>query len=168
MKNDIPLAYLKNRISVDCSLGVVYWIDATKYHHQLNCYEAGCKRKSSSSDKFYWHVKIDRRAIKRSHLVFLFANGRWPKDQIDHINGDSTDDRIENLREVNQTQNAWNHKKRAKHSDTPMGVRKMASGKFQVRIACNGKKFSYSPFDTEDQAANFYQQKRKELYGAYS
>lgn len=48
--------------------------------------------------------------IQRSHLVFAWHNGRWPKEQaqIDHINRDALDDRIENLREVSSSANCRN------------------------------------------------------------
>ena len=162
------LEYLRRRISVDLLLGRVYWIDATKFHKKLNGNEAGSKRRSTHSEKYYWHVKIDSVAYKRSHLVYLFSTGSWPSDQIDHINGDSLDDRIKNLRDVNQTQNAWNHKKRKKQQLTPMGIRSLKSGRFQARIAVNKQQISIGTFDNESEAFEAYQKKRKELFGEYS
>ncbi len=162
------LDYLKSRILVDTKSGIVTWIDATKYHKDMIGKDAGTSRKGSSNNKSYWHIKINGVAIKRSHIVFIFATGRWPDLQIDHINGNSIDDRIENLREATITQNAWNHKKRAKKSDLPMGVRKLKSGIFQARIACNKKTHVFGPFETAESASDFYKLKRKEFFNDYS
>lgn len=43
-----------------------------------------------------------------SRLAWLYMTGSWPKDQIDHINRIKDDDRWENLREANQSQNSYN------------------------------------------------------------
>ena len=162
------LGYLKTRIRVDVSTGRVFWIDPTKHHANLSGQEAGCARRSSHGTKRYWYVKVDSLPIKRSHLVFLFDTGRWPAEQIDHINGDSLDDRRINLREATQTQNAWNHKTRTKRASTTMGVRRMASGRFQARIGFNKRQIVIGTFDTPDLAATAYQQKRKELFNDFA
>lgn len=162
------LDYLKTRVRVDVDTGRVFWIDATKHHANLVGKEAGSIRRSSHNDKSYWCVKVDSVGIKRSHLVFLFATGNWPMLQIDHVNGDSLDDRKSNLREATATQNAWNHKHRSKKSTTPMGVRMIASGRFQARIAVEKKQIVIGTFDTPDQAEQAYQQKRKEYFHEYS
>ena len=46
-------------------------------------------------------------SIKLHHMVWAVVHGRFPT-QIDHINGDKTDNRIENLREVSQGDNRMN------------------------------------------------------------
>lgn len=161
------LEYLRTRLCVDVNAGKVKWIDATKHHVPLNGTEAGCSR-ISHSGKFYWHIKIDGTPIKRANIIFLFAYGRWPEPMVDHINGDSLDDRISNLREVTATQNAWNHKGRKKKTGLPMGVRELPSGRFQARIACNHKKIQIGTFSTLEQAVSAYQQKRKEMFGDYA
>ena len=51
--------------------------------------------------------------VRLHHAVWAVCKGRWPV-QLDHVNGDVTDNRIENLREVSQSENllnmllAWN------------------------------------------------------------
>lgn len=162
------LAYLRTRLAVDTAAGTATWIDASKFHRGLTGTPAGSARRSSHTDKRYWYIKVDGVALKRAHVVFLFANGRWPEPQLDHINGESTDDRIANLREVTPTQNAWNHKRRAKTTDLPMGVRMTASGRYEARIAKNKKKMQVGVFDTPEAASDAYQQARKEHFGAYA
>ncbi len=40
--------------------------------------------------------------------VWLVCHGRWPKGEIDHIDGDRLNNRIENLRDVSSRQNMLN------------------------------------------------------------
>ena len=162
------LEYLRKRLSVNIDKGVVTWIDATKSHRQLNGCEAGSPSKNKLNGKSYWYIKVDKKRIKRAHIVFLFATGRWPQLQMDHISGYSLDDRYANLREVTSTQNAWNHKKRAKRSDCPMGVKELPSGRYIARIACNKKTHTFGPYKTAGEASMVYQNKRKEFFNDYA
>lgn len=162
-----PLDLLTSRLSVDVDSGRVFWIDATKHHIRLNGKEAGCARKSSSSGKHYWHIKLNGVAVKRSAIVFCAAHGRWPVMQIDHINGDSLDDRAVNLREATPTQNAWNHKLRTKKSPLPMGVRAIG-GRFQARIAKDKTAHSLGCFDSAEDASRAYRLARTSLFGEFA
>ena len=45
--------------------------------------------------------------IRKHRLVFFLVHHRFPKE-IDHLNGIKTDNRIENLREVNRSKNCLN------------------------------------------------------------
>lgn len=80
--------------------------------------------------------------ILAHRLVWLLVHKKHPKDQIDHINGNRSDNRICNLREATSFDNQRNrHKKSGKDSDLPIGVyrktRKNRSGVWYV-ASCNG------------------------------
>ena len=55
----------------------------------------------------YCRVSIDGKKHSMHRVVFLMKHGYLPKE-IDHINGNKTDNKIENLREVTRTQNRYN------------------------------------------------------------
>ena len=56
------------------------------------------------------NCRMDKRLIHvcLHHAVWAVCKGRWPEQQIDHINGNKHDNRIENLREVSQSENNMN------------------------------------------------------------
>jgi len=152
---------------VDFDAGKLFWFCPPKQHPDLLGTEAG-NSQPSHNNKHYWVVQVNGKKYKRAHIIFYLINGHWPKPCIDHINGNSLDDRPSNLREATFTENAWNHKKRARRICLPMGVRNLASGKFQARISYFGKQIHLGSFDTPDEAASVYQAKRKELYGQFA
>ena len=69
--------------------------------------------------------------VRLHHAVWAVCKGRFPERQIDHVNGNKHDNRIENLREVSQSENLLN---------MLLGVCKGGAG-YQTRI--HGKKYHF-------------------------
>lgn len=69
--------------------------------------------------------------FKVHRLVWLWHYGSYPSGDIDHINGDTNDNRIENLRLATPAQNVANRVKKSKHG---AGVDASKDGKFVARI----------------------------------
>ena len=74
--------------------------------------------------------------VRLHHAVWAVCKGCFPEQQIDHINGNKHDNRIENLREVSASENRMNMvypwKSNAK-TGLP-GVQKHGSG-YQIKVA---------------------------------
>lgn len=86
---------------------------------------AGMKAGSISvTEKGYrmWLVKLHGSSRLVSHVIWSLKMGGPVPEQIDHINGDSTDNRIENLRLVSNQQNCRNRKMRADNSSGRTGL----------------------------------------------
>ena len=79
--------------------------------------------------------------IQLHHMVWVVTHGCFPK-VIDHINGDKTDNRIENLREVSYSENNKNkiHPWRPNAQTGLPGVYEEASG---FRIRNSGTRFFF-------------------------
>lgn len=88
-----------------------------------------------SLSKGYIRILIGKRLHFAHRLAFLYMTGEWPSQVIDHINGNRSDNRFCNLRDVDQGTNALN--KDFDHVQNKHGF----AG---VRLETNGKKFKAS------------------------
>ena len=96
----------------------------------------------------YRDVAVDGKRYQISRLIWQMHNGEIPAGmQIDHINRDKLDNRIENLRCCTPQQNEWNK--------SHCGVR-FESGKWRARYSHDNKDKHIGMFDTEDEAKAAY------------
>lgn len=65
-------------------------------------------REAGSLEKGYRRASIDRKRYPLHRVAWLIHYGTWPKEQIDHINGNRSDNRISNLREATHDENCEN------------------------------------------------------------
>ncbi|OPA84277.1 hypothetical protein BFW86_24345 [Pseudomonas fluorescens] len=82
-------------------------------------------------------------------LAWLYQYGSWPSKNIDHINGDPSDNRIENLRDVPQIDNGRNQKRHSRNKTGANGVHVSSqTGRFIVQFRINGKTTHIGCYDT--------------------
>lgn len=58
----------------------------------------------------YRYIAINKKDYAAHRLAWLYVYGKWPDNVIDHVNGKTDDNRIENLRDVSQKENLKNTK----------------------------------------------------------
>ena len=81
------------------------------------------KNSNGSIDKDgYLIVKIKNKQFKAHRIVWLLNYGHFPKSELDHINRNKLDNRIENLRESNRTQQNRNKDKKANKETGEIGI----------------------------------------------
>lgn len=103
--------------------------------------EAGCLSMTNPRSKIsYRYININRKNYLTHRLIFLLETGRWPKEEIDHIDGDTTNNRFSNLREASS---AENHKNRRLQSNNTSGYNGVSwdndRGMWCSQIQINGK-----------------------------
>lgn len=91
----------------------------------------------------YRLISINNIRYKAGRLAWFYHYGEWPSDetpQIDHINGNRSDDRIANLRQVTDEQNSRNQKVRSTNTSGRTGVQfHKPRSKWVAVIRNNGK-----------------------------
>lgn len=102
----------------------------------------------------YIKIMVARKMYKAHRLAWFLTHGEWPENQIDHINGNRSDNRIANLRLASNKQNAEN---RGVRSDNTSGYRGVSfdkkSGMYEASIRHNGKKVCLGFFEKAEEAA---------------
>jgi hypothetical protein len=127
---------------------------------------AGCIGVSSS--RKYWRISIDGVIYGAHQLVFMWHHGFIPK-YIDHADGNGLNNRIENLREATQSQNAHNSRMRC---DNTSGERNVywheRARRWFVRLSINRRTRSFGTYKTIDEARAVARRVREEHYGAFA
>jgi len=102
----------------------------------------------------YLQVKLSGKFVFVHRIIWYMHKFSLP-EQIDHINRDRGDNRIENLRESCNLQNTQNAglRKDNKHGCAGVGER---HGKWFARIGCNGNRIHLGTFLTLEDAKNAY------------
>jgi len=142
--------------------GHLYWKNLVK-GSRYNGTTAGV-----SNGKGYLQVRVAGKAIYAHRLVYFICTGGWPKDQIDHINKDNTDNRIKNLRECSRSQNHMNRKTKPGR-DLPRNVYlEPSTNKYRVVLRLNNKPMSFGCYKTVEQAKSVARQAREKYYGEFA
>ena len=120
----------------------------------------------NKNGKSYKDVSICNSSYQQHRIIYILHNGDIDKKmQIDHISGESTDNRIENLRLVDGFEN---HKNTRMHSNNTSGVTGVnwhkQGKKWNPRINVNNRYISLGMFSNFDDAVRARKAAEK-LYG---
>ncbi len=106
----------------------------------------------------YRVVGLKGRLYKAHRLIWLYVHGKFPENEIDHINGITDDNRIVNLRDVTHLKNGCNLRTPSNNTSGKCGVSwSKQSGKWKAAIQVDGSKIHLGFFDD----INLAQQARK-------
>jgi hypothetical protein len=105
----------------------------------------------------YVRITISGKHYYAHRLAWVYVYGESPPLHIDHINHDSTDNRLENLRQVTRSENGQNAALSRANSSGYRGVsRDRRRGKWVAYINLARKKKHLGSFDDVSEAAKAY------------
>ena len=154
-RDSLTLEKIGGRLIYDRAVGKFYWTCGRRKGFEAGGFNA----------YGYRVIVIDAVAFQVHRLVWFYEHGAMPKNQIDHINGNRSDNRIENLREATPAQNMQNRRTARKGSPSKLiGVVKPARGRCFATISFNGKRVYLGKFDTPEEAHEAYLKAKRELH----
>lgn len=158
-RNDLTQERLKELFTYDKNTGV--FKRKVARGNQTVGEVPGYKRAPSNRTYIY----VDGHTYFDYRLAWLYVYGRFPKGEIDHIDGDVNNCRISNLRDVSRTINSQNRKKPMKNNKIGfLGVNKRGERRYRARIRVNGKLLTLGEFATPEEAHSVYMDAKKHYH----
>lgn len=117
----------------------------------------------------YVQIVLDGVKYFAHRLVWLHQFGDWPSDQIDHVNGLRSDNRLCNLRNATRSQNLANQGPRKDNSSGFKGVSFSArKAKWRAYIRQGGKQCHLGYFHSSDEAHVAYSRAAVATFGDFA
>lgn len=132
-----------------------------------NCVSIGDKAGCLDKLNNYCKVRIHGKMYLSHRIIFMMHHGYMPK-QIDHIDRNRSNNKIENLREADPSQNMANAVYKAGKSNKKNVLWRKDREKWTVRIKFRGKYIARGAFDTIEEAEQYAIQLRNQLHKEYA
>ena len=164
-------------LEYDPDTGKLFWRERvgpggsiTAFNRRYAGTEAGYLSDNGSYNRIYIKVTIKPDRFYAHRLIWFMQTSEWPEDEIDHINGDGTDNRWANLRKATRAQNMKNHSGNA--GGTQTGYRGVSFSKngerFVAKITVDQQQLHLGVFDTAEEAYAAYEQASLKHFGEWS
>jgi hypothetical protein len=123
------------------------------------------KKAGSQLGNQYWHIRIKKKAIYTHRAIFLFHHGYLTKT-IDHIDGNPSNNAIENLRAATQCQNNRNRKQKlTKYGH--LGITLIQGKYWMPQLRVDGKKLYLGIYKNVDEAKLAYKNAVEKYCGEF-
>lgn len=161
--NAPSVSTIKKLLDYDPSTGLFTWRERPRedyrfersWKHFNRRFAGKAALKNTDTDGYRCGHILDT-TFRAHRVAWAIHYGDWPDGQIDHINGDRTDNRIENLRCVSQSENKHNCKLYSNNKSGIPGVRFIDSqNRWLAKITVNREIIqlgSFVDFDAAEEA----------------
>ena len=148
---------LKERLNYNADTGDFVWRLTGQRSNKV-------KKAGNTSGRMYLRISVDGVRYQAHRLAWMYVHGEWPDGEIDHINGDGSDNRIDNLRVVSRGENQQNL--RAPHKTSTSGVLGAfpCHGKWKAAIKVDKKNIYLGRYKTKEEAHAAYLDAKRLLH----
>ena len=162
-KKILTQSELTHALHYDPDTGVFTWVNPSKYHAEKKGTEAGWL-----NDDGYIGIRLNATNYSAHRLAWLYVHGSFPENETDHIDGDRSNNRIDNLRDVTKSVNQRNAKKRSDNKSGICGVHwHKATKKWAAQARVDGKQQHLGLFNCRYKAASV-RHFAQEIEGGYT
>lgn len=160
---DIDPLYVASRLSYNPETGDLFWTE-NPLNWKVQGKKAGCV-----DGQGYIVIRMAQSNYRAHRLACVLSGIDVKGKDVDHINGDPLDNRLENLRVASHQENMRNQKKREGTSSKWKGVTwDKQRGKWNAKIRHSYKTINLGRYDDEREAAEAYMFAALELHGDYA
>lgn len=167
---------LRKLLRYEPETGRLFWLPrpadmfATKRAFSTwNALYAGAETFTTPNEKGYLTGVIFGRIYRAHRVALAIHTGAWPADEVDHINGVKSDNRLKNLRKATHAENSRN---RGVHKDNSSGVKGVCwhkvKKKWHAVIMCDRSRVHLGYYDNINDAAEAYAKAAIKLHGDFA
>ena len=150
----VSVERLRQVLSYDPETGVVSW--------KKNGRPAGGRKTGPNG---YLRVRVDGVLIRQHRAAWMIQTGEVPIGDIDHINGDGSDNRWSNLRLCSRSENKQNQGVSKRSTSGVTGVSYYSRhGRWQAQIQINYRQKHLGYFATKEEASEAYRKAKAALH----
>jgi HNH endonuclease/AP2 domain len=145
----LTIEELREIIAYDPDTGLLTWKRKTGDKVVVGSV-AGCL-----NPKGYIRLMVNKHWMLAHRAAWAIYHGEWPARQIDHINGDKSDNRLVNLRQATPSQNGHNRGPQINNLSGYKGVHRRGS-RWAAQIKVGGRHIRLGTWPTAEEAAAAY------------
>lgn len=129
---ELSYAEISKLLKYDAEAGKLYWLpraadmftDAKSVTARAIIWNARYANKEAftANSNGYRQGIVSRKHFLAHQIAWLLSTGYWAQHEIDHINGNRSDNRIENLRDVPHAENSKNMRLNSRNKSGSAGV----------------------------------------------
>jgi hypothetical protein len=150
--------YLKEILHYDPETGIFQWLVKKSRRTSIGSV-------AGTITHGYLSIKIDGKIYLNHRLAWLYVHSTWPQYEIDHIDGDKLNNRLENLRDATHKQNTENQKLLPSNKSGHRGVSWSQKGKkWRAYLKNNGKTIHLGYYEKLEDAALAAREAREKIF----
>lgn len=172
-ETQVELDLLLTFLRYDPGTGQLVWLPRTGCSKKIRAWNTRFAGQFAGTITKYGYVRVRMPGKEHKHMahriICAFLTGSWPPQEIDHRDGNRSNNQIDNLRQATRSENSRNQGIRIDNTSGMKGVSFYSSTcKWLATITYNGKQHNLGYYNTPEEAAVAYKRASLSHHGDFS